>query len=52
MNYIKFPQDRLETTRAIALFQDECKIPQAVGAINATHIGIIAAPEKLFDYFD
>ena len=43
--------DRLETTTAIALFQDECKIPQAVGAIDATHIGIIA-PEEPFDYFD
>ena len=42
--------DRLETTTAIALFQDECKIPQAVGAINATrHIGIIGPSIILTD---
>ena len=34
----------------IALFQDEWKLPQAVGAIDATYIGIIA-PEEPFDYF-
>ena len=31
----------------IALFQDEWKLPQAVGAIDATYIGIIA-PEDQF----
>jgi hypothetical protein len=50
-NYIKFPTNRDETARAIALFQDECKIPQAVGAIDGTHIEIIA-PDEPFDYFD
>ena len=37
-NYIKFPSNRDETAKAIALFQDDCKIPQAVGAIDGTHI--------------
>ena len=50
-NYIKFPTNRDETARAIALFQDECKIPQALGAIDGTHIEIIA-PDEPFDYFD
>ena len=49
--FIKFPSNTRETTRAIALFQDECGIPQAVGAIDGTHIEIIA-PENPFDYFD
>ena len=40
-----------DTTRAIALFQDECKIPQAVGAIDETHIKTVA-PKNPFDYFD
>ena len=47
-HFLKFPGNRRETARAIALFQDECKIPQAVGAIDATHIEIIA-PEEPFD---
>ncbi|XP_028416966.1 protein ANTAGONIST OF LIKE HETEROCHROMATIN PROTEIN 1-like [Dendronephthya gigantea] len=40
-----------ETTRALAVFQDDCRFPQAVGAIDGTHIEIIA-PEEPFDYFD
>ena len=51
INYIKFPSNGDETARAIALFQDESKIPQAVGAIDGTHIEIIA-PDQPFDYFD
>ena len=51
INYIRFPSNGDETARAIALFQDECKIPQAVGAIDGTHIEIIA-PDEPFDYFD
>jgi hypothetical protein len=50
-NYIKFPSNRDETAKAISLFQDDCKIPQAVGAIDGTHIEIIA-PDEPFDYFD
>lgn len=49
--YIKFPVNCRDTTRAIALFEDECNIPQALGAIDGTHIEIIA-PENAFDYFD
>ena len=50
-HYIKFPSNCDETTQALALFQDDCKFPHAVGAIDGTHIKIIA-PKKPFDYFD
>ncbi|XP_028411417.1 protein ALP1-like [Dendronephthya gigantea] len=50
-HYIKFPVRCDETTRALAVFQDDCRFPQAVGAIDGTHIEIIA-PEEPFDYFD
>ena len=49
--FIKFPTSCRETLRAIAQFQDVCQIPQAVGAIDGTHIEIIA-PENPVDYFD
>ena len=50
-HFIKLPVNHRDTTRAIALFQDECKIPQAVGAIDGTHIEIVA-PKNPFNYFD
>ena len=50
-HYIKFPNNCDETTRALALFQDDCKFPHEVGAIDGTHIEIIA-PKEPFDYFD
>ena len=49
--FIKFPANGRETTTAIALFQDVCRIPQAVGAINGTHIEIVA-PDNPRNYFD
>ena len=49
-HFIKFPVTCRETRRTIALFQDEWKIPQAVGAIDGTHFEIVA-PENPFDYF-
>lgn len=49
--FIKFPANGRETTTATALFQDVCQIPQAVGAIDGTHIEIVA-PENPHDYFD
>ena len=49
--FIKLPVNCRDTTRAIALFQDECKIPQVVVAIDGTPIEVLA-PENPFDYFD
>ena len=51
LNYIKFPNNRDETARAVVLFQDVCKIPQALRAIDGTNFEVIAAEEP-FDYFD
>ena len=50
-NYIQFPVGSDETARAIALFQDDCRFPHAIGAVDGTHIEIIA-PKEPFDYFD
>ena len=50
-NYIQFPVGSDETARAIALFQDDCRFPQAIGAVDGTHIEIIV-PKEPFDYFD
>ena len=50
-HFIKFRVTCRETTRRIALFLDECKIPQAVGAIDGTHFEIVP-PENPFYYFD
>ena len=52
--YINFPKTRRETTEAIIRFREDynCIIPQALGAIDATHIPIIApAGESKPDYF-
>ena len=54
-NFIVFPQTRDETMIAIASFKESvnCRVPQAVGAIDGTHIEIIAPSEvNKFDYFD
>ena len=54
-NFIAFPQTRDETMIAIASFKESvnCRVPQAVGAIDGTHIEIIAPSEvNKFDYFD
>ena len=48
---IKFPASVLQTARAIALFQEVCSIPQAVGALDGTNIEI-TTPENPADYFD
>ena len=52
--FIRFPQSMRETAEAIAKFKDDynCKIPQVVGAIDATHIHILGPPgESKADYF-
>ena len=52
--FIKFPSNRRETAQAIEQFKLDYlfKIPQAVGAIDGTHIDIVApAGEGKVDYF-
>ena len=50
--FISFPKTRQETAEAIAAFQEVCSVPQAVGAIDGTHIAIVAPEDDPFDYFD
>ena len=52
LEYIKFPVNMRETATAIAAFKDESDFPQAVGAIDGTHIEIAAPSENPADYFD
>ena len=52
--FIKFPKTALETCTAIKAFQEstDCVIPQALGAIDGTHIEILAPPsDSKVDYF-
>ena len=54
-NFIAFPQTRDETMFAIASFKESvnCRVPQAVGVIDGTHIEIIAPSEvNKLDYFN
>ena len=50
-NLIKFPKTERETAIAIEKFSEVCKIPQVIGAIDATHVSIFAPPKDPVDYF-
>ena len=53
--FIKFPKTRMEVALEIQKFQDsvDCKIPQTVGAIDGTHIGINSSTgDSKIDYFN
>ena len=53
-NFIKFPKTTFETSEAMKRFQEftECKIPQVVGAIDGTHIEIMApSTDSKADYY-
>ena len=50
-NFIKFPKNERETTIALEIFSEICKIPQVIGAIDATHIEIVAPENAPIDYF-
>ena len=52
--YLRFPATRRENAEAILKFKADvnCKIPQAVGAIDGTHIPILTpATESKNDYY-
>ena len=51
--FISFPKSRSETRSAVRDFKEQtnCKIPQALGAIDCTHIKISPANEDKKDYF-
>ena len=52
--FIQFPQTELETSISIEKFKEifECELPQVVGAIDATHVEILApSNESRVDYF-
>ena len=54
MGYISFPVTRRENAEATLKFKADvnCKIPQAVGAIDGTHIPILSpAPESKNHYY-
>ena len=53
-HFIHFPESELETAIAIEKFSEsvDCDLPQVVGAIDATHVQILApANESRVDYF-
>lgn len=53
-NFIKFPANRRDTAQAIEQFKLDysCQISQAIGAIDGTHVNIVApAGEGKEDYF-
>ena len=48
-NFIKFPKNERETTIYLETFSEICKIPQDIGAIDATHTArdiCILSPER------
>ena len=51
-NFIKFPRGEAETRRAIAAFQEISCFPQVVGAIDGSHIPIIAPKNDPNDYYN
>ena len=51
---IKFPKTRMEVAEAIENFKVDvnCKLPQVVGAIDGTHVPILAPTnDRKYDYF-
>ena len=52
--FIKFPKTTLESGAKIRSFRDftGCKIPQVLGAIDGTHIEILAPSDSKVDYFN
>ena len=51
-DFIKFPRGEVETRRAIEAFQELSCFPQVVGAIDGSHIPIIAPKNDPNDYYN
>ena len=51
-DFIKFPKGEVETRRAIQKFQEISCFPQVVGAIDGSHIPIIAPKNDPDDYYN
>lgn len=51
-DFIKFPKGEAETRHAIEEFQEISSFPQVVGAIDGSHIPIIAPNEDANDYYN
>ena len=49
--YIKFPSNEREAIIAIEKFSESCKLTQVIGAIDATHVEIVAPEDNPSDYF-
>ena len=49
--YIEFPTTVAETMRCIETFTDKSRLPNIVGAIDGTHIKIVAPRDSAVDYF-
>lgn len=49
--YIKFPETEAETLAATDTFEELSKLPNIVGAIDGSHVRIIAPKDSAVDYF-
>ena len=49
--YIKFPTTVAETMRCIETFTDKSRLPNIVGAIDGTHIKLLAPRDSAVDHF-
>ena len=48
--YIKFPSNEREAIIALEKFSEGCKLPQVIGAIDATHVETVAPEDNPSDY--
>lgn len=49
--YIKFPEAEAETLAATETFEELSELPNIVGAIDGSHVRIIAPKDSAVDYF-
>ena len=51
-NYVKFPKTQEEIQNAINSFEEFSEIPQVMGAVDGSHISILAPSDNKEDYFN